>query len=1020
MIQFASYAVVEIPLTVVDSPATAALICADIDAIAQTYGGTKMRPGLDVAYDMFLNDAAGAYRSLSITTDDGVFDESSSEARCGDLRTMTVPVKICTGLVDLPCPRFDAFLMNCANVPGAATYDPGQPEGVYHCVDDLDTFDVFCDECSCAIVYAGEEDCDGNGVPDVCEDVVCGACCDDEAWECNTRAAEDCPWPLRFEEGVQCEDLDPQCGQAWGACCFKDGSCEDWWGPSDCQNYEGEWQGWLITCDPDPCGQPHECPGDTISSNPLGGFVSSAVTSDEGAGYSVATRIGSCGNYCDAHWWGIHAYFDPTQGWLPCDKLDDSFNLRFFRDGARPGVLEHEYLDVTPTRTDTGMTFGDYPIYYYSVDELDPCTVLQNGYFSVQGVDHGEGCWFLWLDGAVDLNSYRCDGEYWSELDNGFAFCLTGPDPIVLGACCYEITADCVTSELSVCDLPQYRFEPYTACESGPNCCFCQNFDPPASDCTAGSFDEQHCLEVLGAGWDDCEFHEDAGCMPTLSGGEVCAPALDPPCGVIVPSLGACCFGDGACEELTSDDCASAGGTWKGADSACEFCNPCTPPAPVCPEDSIFSQKYYGSDAALTSDESISTLAADDFYELTEPIGDVHWWGMNACIGGGGGGIEPVHGQGREATDEQFHIRFYLDDEGLPGAIAASYMNLSVTRERTSYYVYGTRVWAYAVDLPYPCFLPNGWISIQRANQGQVCPFHWMMSYDGNDNAQHSSGPLNWDHEPVPNGGTYRGLAFCLTPGAQGVTGACCDDSTGSCTSPVLAENCAFPSRFAPNTLCAELEPPCGCLDNPQFIPYPPNGTVDARRGRPAASLQPCYGIGMPDDPATALDESAVTPIVVDLGCAGGGRVECWELCETVPEPPPADDPRCLCDEGPNSIQSVTDNLDGTYTLILAQGIRADAVTTIRYRGGTGNDFVEYAAHPGNVDASDFANATDIIEVVNCLNSPGSCELWRADIDWSGAITTNDIIEEINLLNGSGTYCSWYDTPHPINHGTCP
>ena len=73
-------------------------------------------------------------------------------------------------------------------------------------------------------------------------------------------------------------------------------------------------------------------------------------------------------------------------------------------------------------------------------------------------------------------------------------------------------------------------------------------------------------------------------------------------------------------------------------------------------------------------------------------------------------------------------------------------------------------------------------------------------------------------------------------------------------------------------------------------------------------------------------------------------------------------------------------------------------VATIQYDGG---DFVEYIHHPANADASVKADANDIIVVVNCLNSPGSCPDYQGDIDASGIQGANDIIEEVNLLNGS-------------------
>ena len=35
------------------------------------------------------------------------------------------------------------------------------------------------------------------------------------------------------------------------------------------------------------------------------------------------------------------------------------------------------------------------------------------------------------------------------------------------------------------------------------------------------------------------------------------------------PTIGACCYGDGTCSDLTESDCADSGGLWAGADTSC-------------------------------------------------------------------------------------------------------------------------------------------------------------------------------------------------------------------------------------------------------------------------------------------------------------------------------------------------------------------------------------------------------------------------------------------------------------------
>ena len=196
---------------------------------------------------------------------------------------------------------------------------------------------------------------------------------------------------------------------------------------------------------------------------------------------------------------------------------------------------------------------------------------------------------------------------------------------------------------------------------------------------------------------------------------------------------------------------------------------------------------------------------------------------------------------------------------------------------------------------------------------------------------------------------------------------------------------------------------PSDCPDNPTFDAYPPDGTVDARKPHPNNAATPLYGIGMPDDAGTVYDESSMTPIVIDLGVTGADA-DCFTLCEV-----PA---------GNNAIAGVTEDAPGLYTIALAHGCVAGAVTTIQYNGG---DYVSYLHHPANADGSDYANANDITVVVNCLNTPGSCQNWQADLDFSGSQTANDIVEVVDLLNGAGLYApGWYGTPVPENDGSCP
>jgi hypothetical protein len=74
-------------------------------------------------------------------------------------------------------------------------------------------------------------------------------------------------------------------------------------------------------------------------------------------------------------------------------------------------------------------------------------------------------------------------------------------------------------------------------------------------------------------------------------------------------------------------------------------------------------------------------------------------------------------------------------------------------------------------------------------------------------------GPSDWGDYPCGADSEYVATLTC-----EAVTGACCDDETGICEDGVPAEQCPAPLRFAADTLCADLSPPCGGC--PQAVIY--------------------------------------------------------------------------------------------------------------------------------------------------------------------------------------------------------
>jgi len=174
----------------------------------------------------------------------------------------------------------------------------------------------------------------------------------------------------------------------------------------------------------------------------------------------------------------------------------------------------------------------------------------------------------------------------------------------------------------------------------------------------------------------------------------------------------------------------------------------------------------------------------------------------------------------------------------------------------------------------------------------------------------------------------------------------------------------------------------------------PPSGTVDARQPHDLNDASALLGIG-----------GRTEPITIDVGAAGADS-SCWSLCETGDG-----------GHGANSIDSVVDNGDGTYTLTLARPISAGETTTISYDGELATTLI---AHPGNVDADTFTAVADILKIVDALNLVFVLPhgVYSGDIDHSGAVGASDIIREIDVINGASELEVWNGTPKP--DGECP
>ena len=137
-------------------------------------------------------------------------------------------------------------------------------------------------------------------------------------------------------------------------------------------------------------------------------------------------------------------YYDPDYGWTVCTDSNPVFEIKFYQDdGGAPGIEVCSYT-MTPHMTNTGIMYAGFvPLLYYTVDLLEPCCTLSDGWVSIQGFGDAD-CWFMWLSASTgDGSSYfKNDGTPEAYFyDN--SLCLTGEYVLIRGACCDDGTGIC-------------------------------------------------------------------------------------------------------------------------------------------------------------------------------------------------------------------------------------------------------------------------------------------------------------------------------------------------------------------------------------------------------------------------------------------------------------------------------------------------------------------------------------------------------------------------------------------------
>lgn len=160
--------------------------------------------------------------------------------------------------------------------------------------------------------------------------------------------------------------------------------------------------------------------------------------------------------------------------------------------------------------------------------------------------------------------------------------------------------------------------------------------------------------------------------------------------------------------------------------------------------DELFIQEPYEPEDSKADCRASSTkyphVVYEDFWDLTEPIGAVRWWGQSGTYSGIWNSCNP--------EGMTFRIVFYEDENGVPGDMVFEYAELtpSITPTGIIYEYEGYEgifeMNYFEVQLFPVCDISNGWISIISTGSDHGCAFLWANSPDGNKNSFQTRGGL--------------------------------------------------------------------------------------------------------------------------------------------------------------------------------------------------------------------------------------------------------------------------------------
>jgi hypothetical protein len=583
--------------------------------------------------------------------------------------------------------------------------------------------------------------------------------------------------------------------------------------------------------------------------------------------FAEETHIG------DIHWYCVT---DDTYDFGGTDDiiiLDDA--------GGVPGAPIIELFDVPNVRVATGDVVFSRPVYYYSlyVDFTLPPGLYWMGFRPVNQGTAGQN---FWLTAPLTGSDAYFRSAYFGFPDwvpgiqvfgaeANVSFCLTD-EPPPTGACCDNDTGDCV-DDVSIFDCPVgYRFEAGVLCaDLDPPC----GEQPPCADFsvvapgtwngnTCGAGDdcalrntEEHIYEVQIPNdgmwaWDLCNSALDTYIFigTTCCGAEILTQDDSPECGLqsyaeismtagtyyidiegysscgsyelavyeVAAPTGACCVDEECVATTTELECDDLGGSWYEGETCPEF--QCPLPLPC----------WDGVNILWDNGDTDGTNGYSHWFDLGRYLLD------DFVVPDGGMTITDFHqtiiwNTAPPGSGTSYYLAVYEDVGGAPGALI-DVLGASIRDEvptGRNYFGRNEAVVNVCVDA---YFLDAGTYWLEMSVDGPENVFAMIHSYLTGSECWWRADDIGYYGPGSGNFGVQADVNFCLTGDVcEPPTGACCDDETGDCIDDVPAPDCPPEFRFEPNTLCADLQPPCGPLPDPCDGAIYQNGDYDGING---------------------------------------------------------------------------------------------------------------------------------------------------------------------------------------------